>query len=99
MWLRGRRNELELDNDDLDLFVKTKVARCDIEGKSVEDVYSLLKDAAFAVGPARRIAEALCKEINGTDVGECLQETLDLSFFKTSLFRHGSFWAHWSPFS
>ena len=35
----------------------------------------------------------------GTDVGECLQETFDLSFFETYLFRHGSFWAHWSPFS
>jgi hypothetical protein len=72
-WLRDRRQLLRLIEEDLELFAKTRIDPSDIDGKSVEDLYRLLKDAAFAVGPSRRIAEALCKEINGADVGECLQ--------------------------
>jgi hypothetical protein len=67
-WLRGRREELELDDDDLSLFVKTKIAGRDISGKSVEDVTRLLVISGLPGGPAHRISEALCKEING---GEC----------------------------
>jgi hypothetical protein len=41
-WLRGRREELSLDDDDLELFVKTKIHPSDIYGKSVEDITRLL---------------------------------------------------------
>jgi hypothetical protein len=95
-WLRGRRELLRLIKEDLELFAKTRIDPSDIEGKSAEYVESIL-GKLLAPAPARRIAEALCKEINGADVGECLQEeTLELAY---TLNRHGPFWAHWSAFS
>ena len=79
-WLRDRRQLLRLIEEDLELFAKTRIDPSDILGKRAEYVASIL-GKLLAPAPAHRIAEALCKEINGTDVGERLQETLDLSFF------------------
>jgi hypothetical protein len=96
-WLRERHELLRLIDEDLELFIKARVDPSDIEGKSVKDLYKLLKDATVAVGPAHRIAEALCKEINGPDVGECLH--VGICFLKLLSHRRRPFWAPWSAFS
>jgi hypothetical protein len=67
-WLRGRRELLRLIEEDLELFAKTRIDPSDIQGKSAEDVTRLLVISGLPGGPAHRISEALCKEING---GEC----------------------------